>query len=118
MIVVLDWPNSNLSPNARGHWSKLAMYKKAYRTNCRWLTKAEIAESGKPLATIPLPVRITFFPPDNRGRDTDNMLSSIKSGLDGIADEIGIDDRHWQLTIERGAVRKGGAVAVQIGAQP
>ncbi len=40
--------------------------------------------------------RITFYPPDKRHRDADNMVASIKSALDGIADALGVNDRRFQ----------------------
>ena len=54
----------------------------------------------------PLDLDITFHPPDNRRRDLDNMLASIKSGLDGISDALGVDDSTWTLTIRRGETCK------------
>ena len=34
LIFTLPWPPADLSPNSRGHWSKLARAKKAYRAAC------------------------------------------------------------------------------------
>ncbi|MDF9301624.1 hypothetical protein P5P81_03370 [Tritonibacter mobilis] len=48
----------------------------------------------------------------------DNMLASIKSGLDGVAEAIGQDDSEWTThTLSRGPVEKGGAVYIEIGDQ-
>ena len=63
-----------------------------------------------------LHVSITFHPPSNRRQDLDNMLASIKSGLDGVADAIGVDDSNWTITIARGDVR--GCVAVHLAEVP
>ena len=38
---------------------------------------------------------IDFYPPDRRARDDDNMIASFKSGRDGIADALGIDDKRF-----------------------
>lgn len=39
----------------------------------------------------------------------------MKSGLDGLADAMGLDDRHWALSIERSdAPKPGGFVEVTI----
>jgi crossover junction endodeoxyribonuclease RusA len=57
-----------------------------------------------------------FHPPDRRRWDLDNMLASVKSGLDGLADAIGVDDSFWTLSIAKGEPVPGGAVDVQIGA--
>lgn len=59
-------------------------------------------------------LRICFHPPDKRRRDLDNMLASIKSGLDGISDAIGVDDSQWSLSLSRGEPVPGGAVAIEI----
>lgn len=105
MIVTLPWPPSELSPNARVHWTKKAKAAKAYRLIAAWA-----AVGMGPGRTV----SITFNPPDKRARDLDNMLASIKSGLDGIASSIGIDDSQWSLTIRKGEVIQGGLVTVEV----
>ena len=110
LILTLPWPPADLSPNARGHWSKLARAKKAYRAACAWTAKEQGARKVEADA---LAVRITFVPPDRRARDTDNMLASIKAGLDGLADVLGVDDSRWTLTIAR-ADEVGGMVRVEV----
>ena len=113
--VTLPWHPLSLNPNARAHWSCIARCKRSYRSSAFF---ASVRAFGyEPGFTAPLDVSITFCPPDNRGRDLDNMLASIKAGLDGIADAIKVDDRHWRLTIKRGEVVKGGAVHVRIEGQ-
>ena len=104
MIVTLDWPPSSLSPNARGHWAIKAKAIKAYRRDAHIL-----AQIARPAGHSP-DVSITFHPPDNRPRDLDNMLASIKSGLDGIAAAIGVDDSAWRITIAKGEIVRGGRV--------
>jgi crossover junction endodeoxyribonuclease RusA len=47
--------------------------------------------------------------PDKRHRDADNCLAAAKAGLDGMADALGVNDRHFQpITIFRiaGATEK------------
>lgn len=105
MMVILPWPPSELSPNARCHWAKKAKAAKSYRAIGAWS-----AVGGTPGRTVV----ITFNPPDRRPRDLDNMLASIKSGLDGIASSIGIDDSQWSLTIRKGGPIQGGLVTVEV----
>lgn len=81
--------------------------KKRYRADCAWST---IAAGIRRIDAAALRVRITFHPPDARARDTDNMLASIKAGLDGVADVIGIDDSRWTLVLARGAPERRGRV--------
>lgn len=56
---------------------------------------------------------IEFVEPDRRQRDIDNMLSSMKSGIDGIADALGVNDRRFVFRISR-ADQIGGMVKVRI----
>lgn len=110
-LIRLPWPPSVLSPNARGHWSKKSSAAKKYRGDARLLSQAM---GCRALGCKSLTVEITFCPPDKRHRDTDNMLASIKSGLDGIADATGVDDSRWHYGIARGEPVKGGAVLVHV----
>jgi crossover junction endodeoxyribonuclease RusA len=97
-IINLPWFPKQLSPNAREHWATIAEHKKRYREACWLLTKEAV---GNP--TIPeageLNVRIDFYPPSNRKYDVDNLLASIKAGLDGVAQALRVDDSRFVLTI-------------------
>ena len=113
MNITLPWPPSALSPNQRLHWSKLARAKKAYRAECAWQA---IAQGMKPIKAERLHVSLVFYPPNRRAFDLDNMLARMKSGLDGLADVLGVDDKHWSLSIAR-AEEIGGMVKVSITAE-
>lgn len=110
--LFLPWPDKKLSPNARVHWAALAKAKKRARTDAYYLALEagyleQDAESVK--------VKYTFFPPDRRERDLDNLVASIKAAQDGIADAIGIDDGKWITTYEiAGPVEKHGMIKVEI----
>lgn len=112
-LLTLPWPPKDLSPNARAHWRKKAKAAKSYRTTCRIMTKQAriVAPEGK------VHLVLTFCPPDRRRRDDDNCLASMKSGRDGIADALGIDDSRFETTIRMGEPRPGGAVLVWIGGE-
>ena len=90
MTLHLPWPPKELSPNARVHWAKKSKAAKAYRLQCGFMTKA--AKIIVPDIEGRLHLWITFYPPDKRHRDDDNMIASFKSGRDGIADALGIND--------------------------
>ena len=111
-LVLLDWPPAALSPNARGHWSKRAKAAKKYRKDCYALAKIEklgVDWDG------PVHLYVTFFPPDRRNRDDDNLVASFKSGRDGIADALGIDDKRFVLhPIVFEETRPGGRVVVML----
>lgn len=90
-FVLLPWPPKELSPNCALHWAKKAKYKKDYRHTC-WVLALE-AKLQAPATDKKFIVEITFYPPDKRHRDADNMVASIKSGLDGIADALKVNDK-------------------------
>lgn len=110
-IVTLPWPSRLLHPNARVHWAAKARAAKAARMGAAWQAKAvglrKIDADG-------LNVTAIFSPPDNRHRDADGMLSSIKPDLDGIADVLGVDDSRWNISIRREPPKKHGAVRIEI----
>ncbi len=110
MNITLPWPPSALSPNQRLHWSKLARAKKSYRAECAWQA---IAQGAKPITAERLHVSLVFYPPNRRAFDLDNILARMKSGLDGLADVLGVDDKHWSLSIAR-ADEIGGMVKVEV----
>lgn len=97
MIVTVSWPHKYLSPNARAHWRRVAPIRAAYRNEGFW----EAAKAGaRDFDVEQLRVIITFYPPDNRRRDRDNMIASVKNAADGIADRIGVDDHKWRPTYQ------------------
>lgn len=109
--VDLPWPPKELSPNARQNWAKAARARKAYRARCGAIGTAA---GGRVLAGVSerLRVHLAFFPPDRRPRDWDNLLASMKSGLDGLADATGVDDSRWTLSFDLLDPVPGGQVLV------
>lgn len=110
-LIRLPWPPAVLSPNARAHWARRASAAKKYRADAHLLSQAM---GCRALDCETLTAEITFYPPDRRRRDTDNLLAQIKSGLDGIADATGVDDSNWHYGIARDEPVKGGAVLVHV----
>lgn len=108
--IVLPWPPTDLSPNARMHWARLAKAKKAYRAACAWQAKAQ---GVKPITADKLHLTLTFYPPTRRAFDLDNALARCKAGLDGLCDVLGVDDSNWSLTIRK-ADAIGGFVRVEV----
>src|SRR5690606_33368300 len=76
--VELPWPPKDVSPNARGHWSKKARAVKAYRDACGWQC---VAQGMKRIDADAIRASITFHAPDRRPRDIDNQLSSAKAAI-------------------------------------
>lgn len=112
MQIILAWPPTELSPNSRLHWAVVAKAKKAYRNACG----LEAIMQGVQRTTAPrLHIALEFVPPTRRGFDADGLLSRMKSGIDGLADVIGLDDKHWEFSISRATEpAKGGCVRVTI----
>lgn len=110
--IVLPWPDRALSPNSRGHWSKKSRAAKAYRKACWAIAK----QSGVAVDWEgEVALWLTFFPPDRRHRDDDNLIASFKSGRDGLADALGIDDKRFRLyPWVSDQVRSGGCVEAVI----
>ena len=116
MIITLPWPSRDLSPNARVHWAKKAKAAKAYRATCGWETKAAMLQPGVPTSFTDkkITLSIVFHAKTRRAYDLDNALASIKSGLDGVADALGVDDSRWALRMEKGEPVRGGMIIIKI----
>jgi crossover junction endodeoxyribonuclease RusA len=109
MIVDLPWPPRDLHPNARVHWARKAKATKAAREVAQWMSCGY-----GPIDADRLDVTITFFPPDNRRRDIDGMLSASKALIDGIAESLEVDDSRWSIALKRGEPVTGGTVRFEI----
>lgn len=109
--LTLPWPCEALSPNARQHYMALARARKKYRHEC-WA--AALCQGARRVTADRLQVAIRFAPPTRRRYDLDNLLSRLKSGLDGLADALGVDDSRWSLRIGMAEPVKGGAVCVEV----
>jgi crossover junction endodeoxyribonuclease RusA len=110
MNIVFPWFPKELSPNARIFWAQKAAIAKVYRK--AWYVLAlRVRERVDPAA--PIALTVTFHPPDRRPRDLDNCIASIKSGMDGLADALGVNDR---LFVTRYALSSeiAGTVVVQL----
>lgn len=110
--LTFRWPQRVLSPNSRCHWAVKAKSAKAYRYECFVLAsiaKVRVDWEG------PIELHISFRPPNNRVRDLDNCIASIKNGLDGLADALRVDDSRFVLTAWMGLPKPPGAVLVTIG---
>ena len=99
--VVLGWPPTDLSPNARKHWAVVAKAKKQYRKDCYSVSKEQLKKYKKVTENIPerLVLEMTFIPPDRRSYDRDNLVARMKSGIDGLADALKINDKRFHTVI-------------------
>lgn len=111
----VEWPPKQLSPNARGHWSVKSRYARRYRSACHaYAHNARVAAGVKLQTGQQLSLSLVFCPPDRRKRDDDNLVAAFKSGRDGIADALGIDDSRFVTTFCIGDPAPGGSVLVEI----
>lgn len=110
--VMLPWPSPMLSPNARTHWAQKSKLTKSYRAACALHTKcADLNVDWEGLVHV----AITFFPPDRRHRDMDNLISSAKGLFDGVADALCINDRRFRLhPVLSDDTYPGGAVLIEL----
>jgi crossover junction endodeoxyribonuclease RusA len=118
VTVVLPWPDRKLNPNySKGrHWTSTTDERKTARTLARLLTLNVLvtARAGEFVGDVPL--TIVFVAPDKRHRDRDNLLSALKSSLDGVADAMRVNDSQFNpITISREFGAKPGSVIVTIG---
>ena len=114
--VYLPWPPKDLSPNARKHWAAKAKAAKSYRATC-WALAKEAGLSVDWDGAVHL--WITFTPPSLRAYDDDNLIAAFKSGRDGLADALGINDKRFRVQpwVSEKSI-KGGSVCVKLSPGP
>ena len=108
-MLTFAWPYKELNPNSSAHFQVKAKKKAIYKNDCYYLTK---------MANIPKAdykeMHIIFYKPNRRYMDLDNMLASMKSGLDGMCEALEMDDRCFKkITIEV-AENIGGMVKIDL----
>lgn len=91
--IVLPFPAAALNPNRRGGrvWQSTVSCK-TEALNTSYASTLEALGRERPIIATPVKFSITFYCPDRRRRDIDNLLASLKPSLDGIANATGIDD--------------------------
>ncbi len=117
-MIILDFPPSELNPNARLHWSKKSRIAKRYRELCHIKTLACInatdrnqlqAHKGR------FEFIVTFHKKSKRKHDDDNIFGAFKSGRDGIADALRIDDGRFKAIYSvSDEIVNGGMVVIEI----
>ncbi len=110
--IILPWPPAILNPNNMSHWTAKAKAKKAHGVYCWVLARKNVPVF--PEGSIRL--ELVMHPPNRRHRDLDNFLSSLKSGLDFVAQAWGINDKRFNpVTVSMGEVVKHGKVVLRAG---
>lgn len=96
-MVCIGWPNQELSPNVRVHRMAKATAAKKYRAAAGWAALDAKLPRLNNAGVKRVDVALQFFPPANRRYDRDNLVASVKSGLDGIADHLRVNDHLFFL---------------------
>lgn len=114
--IICPWPNSQLSPNARVHWAQKAKAAKAAKNIGFYAAKE--AKAAVDWDGV-IHVFITFYPPDRRARDDDNLIASFKNCRDGIAMALGVNDKRFRChPFVHTETAKGGKVVVRLCKDP
>ena len=99
VLLRLGWPSPKLNPNnSKGrHWQWNRKERKA--------AKAEghgeaLLRGAKNVSGDRFILKVTSYPPDNRRRDADNHMASLKHVFDGIALAMGVDDSTFTPVFE------------------
>ena len=102
----LPWPPADLNPNVRGHWADRHRATAQYRNECFVAAKDMINRARRIKAPVPSPLptpvsaTVTFWMPNRRRRDLDNLLAAMKPAWDGLVDAgLLADDNADQLSI-------------------
>lgn len=108
--ITIPWFDKSCSPNARVHWRKKAAEVKAQKLEAFYIAaKIKKVDHNKNI-----PVHITFKP-KRMAHDLDNCLASIKAALDGIATQIGTDDKNFRpISIDFGERTKNGEIEIKL----
>jgi crossover junction endodeoxyribonuclease RusA len=113
MRLSLPYPADPLWPNKRPHWSAKAREAKKAKEYAYWLAKEA---GGVSFGNGPMPVRITVYPKRFGPRpDRDNVVASAKAFLDGIAQAIGMNDRHFAAPIVDFAEARDCRFVIEVG---
>ena len=119
MKIELPWPDSALLPNNSSghHWATKQAAKQQAKQDATYAVKVarfnQVSPDIDPLVNAE--VTIICNPPDNRQRDVDGILSSLKPSLDAIAVELGINDNKFNpIIIYREEAVANGRVTVII----
>ncbi len=99
--MTLPLPPKVLSPNARCHWGVKSRAVKAYRWAARLIAMSQWDSTRDPLGEAD--IVCVFHFKDKRRRDRDNLLASMKSAFDGIADAgVVSDDSSFRHEVQIG----------------
>ncbi len=119
MLVSLTFPHKYLWPNTRPRAH--AAHRREARKHRKWAAlatrEAMQGETSFNAGDGPYPIKIIVYG-KQRGPlpDKDNCIAAAKSSLDGIADALGVNDRHFEApTVEFAEARESRFVVEVLG---
>lgn len=114
-MIELSWPPIGLFPNQNKgmHWTQKTKLIQKYRHDCFYQLKQQKILPISHGNFIPL--KITFYPPNNRRFDLDNCLAASKVAIDQLAQILGVDDRQFRpIVLDFGHTVKNGKIIVEL----
>lgn len=122
MPLEVSFPPRSLNPNkSHGrHWGGLRKAKQLYFNEVFWSAKEALQKGWLELPTTErIGLHLQFIPPSGPGRvpDDDNIEASFKTGRDGLALALKVDDGRFVASKEvlpRSAVYPLGLTRIQL----
>lgn len=112
MNITFPWFLKELKPNHSSHYMQKAKAKAIYRAECEFITLKALETQDVDRDASEL--QFTFYKPNKRHMDADNMLAAMKSGIDGMCDALKINDKQFKRIVIQVADDIGGYVEVKI----
>lgn len=112
MKITFPWFLKELKPNHSCHYMQKAKAKAIYRSECERITLKELETQDVDKECCEL--WFTFYKPNKRHMDADNMLASMKSGIDGMCDALNINDKQFKRIVIQVSDEIGGYVVVEL----
>lgn len=111
-MIVLPYPHKALWPNGRAHWATKAREVKKHR---QWAATAMLGASLC-IMDSPIPIHITVHPKaKGPAPDRDNCVAAAKSYIDGIAQYLCVNDRHFAAPTVSISDERSGQFIITVG---
>lgn len=117
MIVTLPYPDKRLWPNgSRSNRHAISRLKKAARHAAGWAAIEYRSKHGLPdYGEGKLSVRLTVYAlPKGPLPDADNCVAAVKAYLDGIAEQIGVNDRRFAAPLVEFGKPRTGHISIEV----
>lgn len=83
-VIILPWDKPPLTLNDRSHWSARARKTRAVRSQIFYLMRSGVNRRHPLAPGERLRVELHYRPRDNRRRDTDNLVATLKPICDAL----------------------------------